>query len=83
MTPEPGVRHDARTLPAQVDRSFYWRIALFFVACVLLVSAAQALMFRYQMESSPELKPNNRATLVAAGLSAALAGNPKLDVTHI
>jgi signal transduction histidine kinase len=64
-------------------RSFYWRIAVSFVGLLLVAVTAQSVVYRAQVSDADEgfrrQTPNNRAALVAAGLSAALAADASLD----
>lgn len=65
-------------------RSFYWRIALGFIACVAVLLIAQALFFLWMAERAgmPLLakSPEHLAPVVASDLSAAIDAEPKLDV---
>src|SRR4029077_21047629 len=64
-------------------RSFYWRIGFSFVLCVVVVLAAQSVMFSYIMARSAPFRgrsPNNLAAIVAADVGAALTQEQTLDL---
>jgi signal transduction histidine kinase len=75
------VRHGQRP---RWYRSFYWRIAVSLVVFVIVVLAAQGLMFSYLFARAnarnPAGSPNNLAAAVAAGVGAALEADPGLDL---
>jgi signal transduction histidine kinase len=67
-------------------RSFYWRIGVGFVVCVLAVLVAQSVIFGLIMArpsgmpgAMPGRSPNGFATMIAGDLEAALADSPGLD----
>jgi signal transduction histidine kinase len=65
-------------------RSFYWRIGLGFVMCVIGVLVAQSVIFSYIVARSsvtlPGRSPDDFAAIVAGDLGSALAQNPAVDV---
>jgi signal transduction histidine kinase len=63
-------------------RSFYWRIALGFVATVAVVLVLQAALFLWLASTTEAiaLRPGRLATVAAAELGAALEGDPRLDI---
>lgn len=64
-------------------RSFYWRIGLGFVACVIGVLVAQSLIFSYLMarpNAMPGRSPESFAAIIAGDIESALGDNPALDV---
>src|SRR5213075_2312635 len=65
-------------------RSFYFRIAVTFVAFMVGVLAAQSLVFTYlTSRSSPTfLSPNVLAVTVAADVQEALTADPSLDIAR-
>jgi len=70
----------ARGRPPLWHSSFYWRIALSFVALVVLVLVSQSVMLSYLLSRrdgpfAPD-NPNASATAVAARVGAALAADP-------
>jgi signal transduction histidine kinase len=68
---------------AQRLRSFYWRIGISLVMFVIMVLAAQSLMFSYLMSRPPGFprrSPNNLAAMVAADIGATITHNPSVDI---
>jgi signal transduction histidine kinase len=65
-------------------RSFYWRIAIGFIACVAVLLIAQAALFVWMADQTgmPLLarSPEHLSTVIASDLSAALETDPKLDI---
>lgn len=64
-------------------RSLYWRIALGFVLCLAGIIAAQAVVVVWLLArggAPPGPPPRALARIVARDLSAALAGDPGLDL---
>ena len=61
-------------------RSFYWRIAVSFIALVIVVLVGQSLMFSVLLTRSQSAfapgNPNTSPTAVAAEVGAALAAAP-------
>lgn len=66
-------------------RSLYWRIGLGLVLFLVLMLAAQGLLFIYLTErlagSMPARSPRELAMLVAADVSSALENDPKVELT--
>ena len=76
--PTPGAARDG---PRPLwYRSFYWRIAISFIALVIVVLVGQSLMFSVLLTRSQSAfapgNPNTLATAVAAEVGAALAAAP-------
>jgi len=65
--------------------SFYWRIGVSFVVLVIVVLAAQSIMFTYLMARAEQnlRAPNAVATMIAADVGDVLARDPAADVTSI
>src|SRR6188768_38292 len=63
-------------------RSFYWRIAIGFVATVAAVLVLQAALFLWLASTNPTIGmgPGRIATVAAAELSSALETDAGLDV---
>ncbi len=63
-------------------RSFYWRIAMGFVATVAVVLLLQAALFLWLASTTEaiQLHPGRLVTVAAAELSTALEADPNLDV---
>lgn len=64
--------------------SFYWRIGLGFVICVIAVLLAQSLIFSYIVARTrptmPARSPNDFAAIVASDIASELAQDPTFDV---
>ncbi len=73
-----------RVVPPLWYSSFYWRIAVSFIALVVTVLTAQSLMVSYLMErrGGPFAgdNPNAAAAAVAARVGAALTTDPQVDL---
>ena len=79
-TPAPGTGAPAA---GQVVwyRSFYWRIAIGFVATVAVVLVLQAALFLWLASTTDAvMRPGRLAAVAAAELSSALEADPRLDV---
>jgi two-component system, OmpR family, sensor kinase len=65
-------------------RSFYWRIAISFIALVVVVLVGQSLMFSYLLTRPQGAfapgDPNASATAIAAQVSRALAADPAVPL---
>ncbi len=77
----------ARGRPPLWHSSFYWRIALSFVALVVLVLVSQSVMLSYLLSRqdgpfAPD-NPNASAAAVAAGVGAALSADPAAAVAPL
>ena len=77
--PRPGAAPDG---PRPIwYRSFYWRIAVSFIALVIVVLVGQSLMFSVLLTRSQNAfapgNPNTLAAAVAAEVGAALAAAPE------
>ncbi len=82
----PAVSHAAGSPPDTGRvvwyRSFYWRIAIGFVATVAVVLALQAALFLWLASTNETIgmRPGRVATVAAAELSSALEADAGLDV---
>jgi signal transduction histidine kinase len=70
--------------PSRWYRSFYWRIGLGFVVCVVGVLVVQSLIFGYIVARTrptmPARSPGAFATIVAADIASELERDPAFDV---
>ena len=68
-------------------RSFYWRIAISFIALVIVVLVGQSLMFSVLLTRSQSAfapgNPNTLAAAVAAEVGAALAAAPEGSIDAV
>lgn len=65
-------------------RSFYWRVALGFIACLALLLVVQAMLFVWMMAQAgsavPNQPPERLAQTVASDVARALESDPALDI---
>ena len=89
--PLPAVSRSATGSPARRPpdggrvvwyRSFYWRIAIGFVATVAVVLALQAALFLWLASTNDTItmRPSHIAAVAAAELSSALEADASLDI---